>query len=281
MGENFKGFMKRSTNIEVLPMLFWNAARKVTIGGFEKIIFDIQCANLEAYDWIKNIPPKFWADAYFLGSRYSHLTSNMAESFNAWILSAREKPIITICEEIRIQLMTRFEEKRELGNTWSGMLVPKPQELLDTRKMTARFLHKVIFTMDTFFEIHYLGKKYAVNLMQWTCICRKWQLSGISCAHAIAAINHMHMDPTLYCLKYFTVEYFRRAFETPFAPVPDDIELTGIYNRTVLPPRTTRFPGRLKKQRRISETEHPITRPLKCKRCDAEGHNRRTCKEPI
>ncbi|XP_020530424.1 uncharacterized protein LOC110008266 [Amborella trichopoda] len=176
----------------------------------------------------------------------------MVESFNAWILSAREKLIITMCEEIRIQLMTKFEEKRELGNTWSSMLVPKAQELLDMRKMKARFLHKVISVIDTLFEIHYLGKKYAIDLMQLTCSCRKWKLSGIPYGHAIAAINHMHMDPTVYCLKYFTVEYFRKAFETPFALVPDDIELTGIYNRTVLPPRTTRLPDRPKKQRRIS-----------------------------
>ncbi|XP_011627784.1 uncharacterized protein LOC105421579 [Amborella trichopoda] len=127
MGKNFKGFMKRSANTEVLLMLFWKAARKATIGGFEKIMFNIQCADLEAYDWIKNIPPKFWADAYFSGSRYSHLTSNVAEYFNAWILSALEKPIITMCQEIKIQLMARFEEKRELGNTWSGMLVLKAQ----------------------------------------------------------------------------------------------------------------------------------------------------------
>ncbi|ERN09331.1 hypothetical protein AMTR_s00162p00011310, partial [Amborella trichopoda] len=129
--ENFKGFMKKSANSKVLLMLFWKPARKATIGGFEKIMFDIQRADLEAYEWIKNIPPKFWADTYFPRSRYSHLTANMAKSFNAWILSAQEKPIITICEEIRVQLMPKFEEKREIRNTWCGMLVSKAQELLD------------------------------------------------------------------------------------------------------------------------------------------------------
>ncbi|ERN05305.1 hypothetical protein AMTR_s00007p00156040 [Amborella trichopoda] len=191
MGENFKGFIKRSANSEVLMMLFLKVARKAIIGGFEKIKFDIHCADPKAYDWIKNIPPKYWADAYCSRSRYSHLTSNMAESFNAWILSAREKPIITMYEEIRVQLMTRFEEKSEL------------------------------------------------------------------------------------------VEYFRRAFETPFAPVPDDIELTNIYNQTVLPPRTTRLLGRPKTQRRIYRTKHSITRHFKCKQCGAERHNKGTCKEPI
>ncbi|ERN13538.1 hypothetical protein AMTR_s00041p00231650 [Amborella trichopoda] len=139
--------------------------------------------------------------------------------------------------------MTKFEEKRELGNAWSGMLVLKAQKLFDMRKMKARFLYKVIFAMNTLLKIHYLGKKYVVNLMQWICSCRKWQLRGTLYAHAIAAINHMDMDHTMYYLKYFTVEYFRRAFETLFAPASDDNELTGIYNRTVLPPWTIHLPG--------------------------------------
>ncbi|ERM96337.1 hypothetical protein AMTR_s00001p00209100 [Amborella trichopoda] len=177
--------------------------------------------------------------------------------------------------------MTRFEEKRELGNTRSSILVPQAQELLDLRKMKARFFHTVISAMDTQFEIHYLDKKYVVDLMHWTYSCRKWQLSGIPYAHAIATINHMHLDPIVYCLKYFAVEYFERAFETPFGPVPNDIELTGIYNRIMLSPRTTRLPRRTKKQRRISETEQSITRPLKCKRCNKVDHNRKTCRELI
>ncbi|ERN17905.1 hypothetical protein AMTR_s00047p00228080 [Amborella trichopoda] len=136
-------------------------------------MFDIQRTDPKAYEWITNILPKSWADAYFPEARYNHLTSNIAESFNAWILSAREKPIITMYEELRVQLMTKFEEKMKLGNSWSTMLVPKAQELLDLRKMKTRFLHTVISAMDTQFEIHYLGKKYAVDLTRWTCSCRK------------------------------------------------------------------------------------------------------------
>ncbi|ERN05032.1 hypothetical protein AMTR_s00053p00054600 [Amborella trichopoda] len=147
--------------------------------------------------------------------------------------------------------------------------------------MKVRFLHTVISAIDTQLEIHYLGKKYDVDLTHWRCSCRKWQLSGILCTHTIAAINHMHLDSTAYCLKYFTVETFKRAFQTPFGPIPYDIELTDIFNRTVLPPRTTRVPGRSKKQRKRSEIEQPITRPMKWKRYDAVGHNKRTYREPM
>ncbi|ERN20390.1 hypothetical protein AMTR_s00068p00058140 [Amborella trichopoda] len=116
--------------------------------------------------------------------------------------------------------------------------------------------------MDSQFEIHYLGKKCVVDLRHWTCNCKKWQLSGISCGHAIVAINHMNLDPIAYCLQYFTVEYFKKALS--LGHVLEDIELTGMFNWIVFPPRTTRLPDKPKKHRKLSETEQPITKPLKC-----------------
>ncbi|ERM95687.1 hypothetical protein AMTR_s00023p00214690 [Amborella trichopoda] len=129
----------------------------------------------------------------------------------------------------------------------------------DRQKSLSEAIEKYFPTCLPSFCMRYMGENF-----------KGFIKSGIPCAHAIAAINHMHMNPTVYCLQYFTVAYFRRAFETPFAPVPDDIEWTGIYNWTVLQPRTTRLLGRPKKQRRISEAKHLITRPLKCKQCDFE-----------
>ncbi|ERN19545.1 hypothetical protein AMTR_s00062p00072320 [Amborella trichopoda] len=105
------------------------------------------------------------------------------------------------------------------------------------------------------------------------CNCKKWQLSGIPCTHANAAFNHIHLVPTVYRLQYFTVKTFKRSFQTLFGPDLDDIELTGMFNHTVLPPRTTRLPSRLKKQQKRSETEPPITWPMKCKRRGIVGHN--------
>ena len=42
----------------------------------------------------------------------------MAESFNAWIVSARYKTIITMLEEIRVKMMKKIGDLREFSNTW-------------------------------------------------------------------------------------------------------------------------------------------------------------------
>ncbi|ERN04905.1 hypothetical protein AMTR_s00080p00058830 [Amborella trichopoda] len=57
---------------------------------------EIQIADLDAYEWMRWHNPKYWANARFHEARYNHLTSNMAKSFNKWILLAQDQPIITL-----------------------------------------------------------------------------------------------------------------------------------------------------------------------------------------
>lgn len=39
------------------------------------------------------------------------------------------------------------------------------------------------------------GNRFAVDLNNWTCGCRRWELNGIPCHHAISAINRLGLDP--------------------------------------------------------------------------------------
>ncbi|KAM3378601.1 hypothetical protein P3S68_011014 [Capsicum galapagoense] len=57
--------------------------------------------------------------------------NNMSEYFNAWILSARHKTIITMLEEIRVKLMTRIGTLREFPNTWKSNYSPMYLKVLE------------------------------------------------------------------------------------------------------------------------------------------------------
>jgi len=48
-----------------------------------------------------NASPEHWAELFFEGPRYGHLTSNISESLNSWLLPARELPVLPILELIR------------------------------------------------------------------------------------------------------------------------------------------------------------------------------------
>ncbi|KAK9364630.1 hypothetical protein V1509DRAFT_643481 [Lipomyces kononenkoae] len=59
--------------------------------------------------------PEHWADSYFAGLRFGHRTSNIAESFNSWMLEARGQPVLAMMERIREQMMlTRAKRLKEI-----------------------------------------------------------------------------------------------------------------------------------------------------------------------
>jgi len=89
----------------------------------------------EAVPWLlSQASPEHWAELYFAGKRYGHLTSNIAESLNSWILKARELPILVMLETIRHQLMDWFTARIKLELNTQGLLVQRvandiPQQL--------------------------------------------------------------------------------------------------------------------------------------------------------
>lgn len=71
--------------------------------------------------WIRDSKPRFWATVHFQGRRLRYFTSNIFESLTAWILEAREKPIILMMEHIRRQLMIAYDELRA-----TALRLPRP-----------------------------------------------------------------------------------------------------------------------------------------------------------
>ena len=82
--------------------------------------------NDRAPTWLLNYAdPIHWAKFLFVEQRFGHLTSNIAESLNAWLLEAREKSILGLFEDYRHKLMDWFDVRRKLEVTTPGILVSK------------------------------------------------------------------------------------------------------------------------------------------------------------
>ncbi|XP_042059595.1 uncharacterized protein LOC121804120 [Salvia splendens] len=131
--------------------------------------------------------------------------------------------------------------------------------------------------------------QYVVNVRDFTCSCRLWQLTGILCTHAIATINKNGDDVTLFVSRYYLKSTMIMLYENVLYSINgvDNWPNTTSDGAVELaPPRSKRQRGRPKKLRR----EKPHIRlhadggeslrrtfVMKCRRCGQEGHNRRTC----
>lgn len=67
------------------------------------------------------------------------LLNNLCKSFNSTIVTTREKPILTILEEVRLYFMKRIEARREFVDRWTSAIGLRIQNILDKNGKLSRF----------------------------------------------------------------------------------------------------------------------------------------------
>jgi len=68
----------------------------------------------EAKDHMLHFPKQTWCRVFFdTVCKNNKVENNLVESFNSWILEARLKPIISMLEDIRIKVMTKFVKNED------------------------------------------------------------------------------------------------------------------------------------------------------------------------
>nr|CAD1819844.1 unnamed protein product [Ananas comosus var. bracteatus] len=285
-----ESFRKEFSNT-MLVNLLWEAAYALTVIEFEAKILEIEELSPEAAFWIRRIPPRLWATAYFEGTRFGHLTANIVESLNSWILEASGLPIIQMMECIRRQLMTWFNERRERSMQWSTILVPSAERRVSEAIERAQG-YQVGRANEAEFEVvsPHEGTNI-VDIRNRCCLCRGWQLYGLPCAHGVAALLSCRQNVHRYTESCFTVATYRKTYSQTIHPIPDkslwkEISETsqGGENKIdaiINPPKSLRPPGRPRKKRVRAEDRGRSKRVVHCSRCNQTGHFRTTCAAPI
>ncbi|GKE82491.1 hypothetical protein Tco_1552491 [Tanacetum coccineum] len=86
--------------------------------------------NIEAYEWLRKIPPQHWARSHFSGRAKSNiLLNNMCKVLNGQLVDGRDKPIITCLEYIREYLMKRIVNVQKVQDKCDGPLTPNAAKI--------------------------------------------------------------------------------------------------------------------------------------------------------
>ncbi|KAL2943357.1 Protein FAR-RED IMPAIRED RESPONSE 1 [Bienertia sinuspersici] len=118
---------------------FWIIAKSSTENEFNAQIQVMREISNAATDDLLNRNYKKWCRAfYFPMSCCDSVDNNMSEVFNAYILSSRHKPIITMLEDIREGLMERLHKKRDDIGKKELLLCPRIQQQVEKHKIYAR-----------------------------------------------------------------------------------------------------------------------------------------------
>ncbi|KAK9998276.1 hypothetical protein SO802_017879 [Lithocarpus litseifolius] len=244
--------------------LFWKVAKATYKAEFDRLMDELKGIDEDAHNWLEDHSATIWARHMFSEDGLSDtVLNNMCKSFNSRILKFRFNPIITMLESIRLYLMTRFQENRQKIMKVESEICPKVLKRLHREKTTSsRWL--ACWAGHTQFEVKNGLQSFTVDLEKGHCSCRKWDTTGIPCAHAVSYIFFNRQHAEQYVHRCFHVSTYKACYKPP--------------------PIKRRPPGRPKKKR-ARKVGEPAGRRAgiskQCRACGKIGHNKRSCKGEI
>lgn len=155
--------------------------------------------NENAWRDMMQLPPPTWTrSAYSTYSKCDLQVNNMCEAFNRAILEYRDKPIITLIQGLKLYITNRIVNQRDLMLRYKGSICPMIQQLLEKNKRDADGWSPNWAGDEGYSLFEVYIDKYVVNIFERSYSCRKWELTGIPCYHAIACMWHNNYAPEDY-----------------------------------------------------------------------------------
>ena len=130
----YRNFKKKHPG-KALKFKMWSIATSTSMEEFNKAMEDMKDFDCETFKWVEKAPhARHWCKAFFpVHTKCDMLVNNICETFNAFILEARDKPIISMLEQIREKLMQRIQQRREGISKWTELVGPLIKELIEDR----------------------------------------------------------------------------------------------------------------------------------------------------
>ncbi|KAE8779468.1 hypothetical protein D1007_47484 [Hordeum vulgare] len=203
----------------------------------------------------------------------------LEEVFNNWIKDMKQLALVELLDNLREMIMKLFEKRRAVAQTLVGYILPSVIKELNLKSRGLHYLEAR--ASPNIAEISGNGWRHTVNLEKNECSCRRWQICGKPCTHALRFIFSKKAKLEDYIDECFSVARFKAAYEGILMPIRGRSQWPKVNpGFDMIPPKLTKSVGRPRTRRINNCTEGGTGRKHKCKRCGALGHLRKTCKEP-
>ncbi|KAL4592740.1 hypothetical protein LXL04_005744 [Taraxacum kok-saghyz] len=286
--------LKKNSRDKNVSDQVWKCGRATTVNHFQRAMDELKEMHERVHQAVSVIPASSWSKSHFSGRAHTDcLLNNLCEVFNAKIEDAKDQPIITCLEYIREYLMKRLCVVQAAINKCETLLTPTATQLFEViKKEAARYVAQ--YNGAVKYQVGCPWQdQYVVDLNDRSCTCRNWEITGMPCKHAVAAIwdriaNSEDSSPVE---EYVHPCYMTTTWRAMYFNKIDPINGRSLWPKsespyTLLPPKHHKQIGRPKKKRKRGvdedrgQTSNLSRRyvPVTCAKCGNKGHNSRTCK---
>ncbi|XP_070009985.1 uncharacterized protein [Nicotiana sylvestris] len=244
-----------------LSEIYFSMTKAYTQTEFDSLMEKVEKVDIRVKEYLELAGYEKWDRLYAPVNRGWTMTSNIAESINAALVSARELPIYDFLEEVRKMfgrwncsnrkeatqtyktLGKKYQEMLELNETMcTRMTVELPVNFyeyllelvnnIDEYSCSKMVEYKSIQmqTVDQYTVVpstEYLhtvndgGRNYTVCLLERKCVCGRFQIDELSCPHAWAVLKSKFLTLEEYCSSYYKPSTIVMAYDVPVYPLPD------------------------------------------------------------
>ncbi|XP_013633248.1 PREDICTED: uncharacterized protein LOC106338932 [Brassica oleracea var. oleracea] len=165
--------------------LFWKVAKSYNTAQYNKRVDHVKAYDMDVYNSMMMKNPKNCSLAYFSStSSCDDVSNNISESFNHAIDPARYMPFVEMLETIRRKAMLRIEARKLISMKHKGKFSIKAVERVELEQTKIR-LCNIYHCGHEIFEVKEKNFSYKVKMLEHSCTCRKWDMSGLPCRHAL------------------------------------------------------------------------------------------------
>ncbi|XP_073137989.1 uncharacterized protein [Henckelia pumila] len=227
----YQNIKKKYRGVE-LKGLFWKVgctANKFDFENYMKLMAEadpkVNPTYETASEWLQKIPAEHWAGSYFKTDCLSDVVvNNLCESFNSYILGARDKSIITMLECIRNKLMKRMQQKKAGMEKYVGDICPNILRRINKNQKISRSYY-AFYSGNQEYQVNCLSAQcvfgqYVVHLSKRTCTCGMFQLCGYPCSHACTSIGQERQKIEDFVHKYYSKMEYLRTYSHVIHAVP-------------------------------------------------------------
>ncbi|KAH0734613.1 hypothetical protein KY285_010320 [Solanum tuberosum] len=239
-----------------LKKLLWWCAWSTYEEEFKDQLTKMGELNKKAAKSLVSYPPEKWCRAYFdTKCKNFMVDNNFTESFNSWIVEARQKPIIKMLEEIRVKVMNMLRKHEAEVKSWKNEFSPHAMHLFNDYRVIAQRC-KVEFNGGCGYEV-------------------------------TEAFIHKKIDPIAEIHWWYSKEAYLMVYKHKIEPVRGEIFWKMESHHAMEPPTLAKMVGR-PKIKRTREKDEAKNRQgvwsasrkgmlMTCGYCGEPNHNRRKC----
>ncbi|KAL1192074.1 hypothetical protein V5N11_029972 [Cardamine amara subsp. amara] len=184
--------------------------------------------------------------------------------------------------------MQRIELRKKKTKDHKGRFTMRATQFLADEQEKLKFIKYVSGSSQGRCEVLDCGKSVSLNMRMRTCACRKWEMSGLPCRHALRVIATKKLNHDDYTSEWYSNAKQKHIYASSIEPVngmrfwkksgdvikPPPALVEEIQNMKGRKPKPKR-----KKERHESPTKKASRRKriMHCGRCGETGHNVTKC----